>query len=44
VNIWAALAQAETNAAPEDLPVVFFKRARSKMYVALDAERFLALW
>lgn len=41
LNIWAALAQAEVNAAKGETPIVFFKRSRTKLYVALDAEAFL---
>lgn len=42
LNIWAALRQAEENS-KTGLPIVFFKRNRTKMYVALDAEAFLKL-
>lgn len=42
LNIWAALAQAQANATPKNLPaVVFFKRANSPLYVALRADAFL---
>jgi hypothetical protein len=46
LNIWAALAQARANAdrhkeARE--PIVFFKRANSEMFVALNARTFLKL-
>lgn len=44
-NPWAALAQAEANSTKKGLaPVVFFKRARSRMYVALGVEDFLSLF
>lgn len=41
LNIWKALAQAETNATGDLTPIVFFKRARTTMYVALRARDFL---
>lgn len=40
LNIWDALAQAEANAGGKP-PIVFFKRANSKLFVALDADDFL---
>jgi hypothetical protein len=43
LNIWTALEQAQshTKCLPGYEPVLFFKRNRSKLYVALDAEYFL---
>lgn len=41
LSIWAALRQAEENATPEMPAVLFFKRAGTRMYVALDAAIFL---
>lgn len=43
LNIWAALAQAESEASPLDLPVVAFKRNRSPWYAALPADELIAL-
>ena len=43
LNIWAALAQAESNAG-EHTPVVFFRRNKSKMYAALAADDLLDLY
>lgn len=43
LSIWAALAQAAAHASPEHPPILFFKRAKSVMYVALAADVFLAL-
>lgn len=44
LNIWKALTQAETHVKSDsDIPLLFFKRNRSKLYVALDAEAFLKL-
>lgn len=43
LNIWLALAQAETEAIGPDLPVVAFRRNRSGWYCALDAEALVAL-
>ena len=40
LQIWKALKQCEDNA-KEGVPVLFFSRAHSKMYVALPAEEFL---
>jgi hypothetical protein len=40
LNIWDALAQAAEQAG-DKTPIVFFKRANSKLYVALDADAFL---
>jgi hypothetical protein len=42
LSIWAALQQAEGHS--DKYPgVLFFKRNRSKLYVAMDAEEFLKL-
>lgn len=43
INIWASLEQAEKNVKEHTTPVVFFKRNRSKMYVAFEAEHFFDL-
>ena len=44
LNIWSALAQAASHAEGTDrTPVLFFRRNRSKLYVALDAEAFTRL-
>lgn len=43
LNIWASLEQAEKNAKEWTYPVLFFKRNRSKTYVALDIDHFFAL-
>lgn len=47
LNIWDALKQAESHLKKrtEELcvPLLFFKRNRSKLFVALDAELFLKL-
>lgn len=43
LNIWLALKQAETEAIGADLPVVAFRRNRSRWYAALDAESLAAL-
>lgn len=40
LNIWAALRQAGDNAG-EHTPIVFFKRARTEMYIAMKAADFL---
>lgn len=41
LSIWAALRQAEENSTANMPAVVFFKRAGTRMYVALDASVFL---
>jgi len=41
LSIWAALRQAEVNAAPGRPPILFFKRAGSLLFVALTAAEFL---
>ncbi len=43
LSIWKALAQAEVNAKKKKAPaIVFFKRARSPLYIAMEAEDFLS--
>jgi len=42
LNIWSALEQAENNA-NGSIPVVFFKRNRSKSYAVVEAEHFIDL-
>lgn len=42
LNIWAALKQAEKNAG-DHIPLVFFRRSHTKMYVTLPAEDFLRI-
>ena len=45
LNIWKALKQAESHLKDQNqgVPVLFFKRNGSKLYVALDAEMFIKL-
>jgi hypothetical protein len=43
LNIWASLEQAEKNTKEGTAPILFFKRNRSKMYVAMEAEHFFEL-
>lgn len=42
-RIWEAIKQAETEAAPIDLPVVAFRRNRSKWYCVIEASELVAL-
>ena len=42
LNIWESLSQAEGNA-DDRIPVLVFKRNRTKTYVAIDLEAFLEL-
>lgn len=41
--IWSALEQAEKNTKEGTAPILFFKRNRSKMYVAMNADHFFEL-
>ena len=43
LNVWAALKQAAANRTKSDIPVLFFRRNRSSLFVALDAKDFLKL-
>lgn len=43
VNIWASLEQAEANADQDEVPLLFFKRNGSKVYVAMDMRDFFLL-
>jgi hypothetical protein len=43
LNIWDALAQAERDCG-DNIPIVVFKRNRSKDYVALSLEDFIAIY
>ena len=42
LNIWSSLEQAETNAGPH-IPLLVFKRNRSKTYAVLELEDFIDL-
>jgi len=42
LNIWSALKQAERNAG-DNVPVVIYKRNRSKIYITLEFEKLLEL-
>ena len=42
LNIWSSLEQAETNSG-KHIPIVIFKRNRTKTYVALEFEKLLKL-
>lgn len=43
LNIWDALKQAEANTKDNTIPALFFRRNRSKTYVALEADQFISL-
>lgn len=43
LNIWSALEQAEENKKENTTPILFFKRNRSKLYVAFEAEHLFNL-
>lgn len=44
LNIWNALAQSERDAGADEMPIVIFKRNRSKVYVAMSFEDYIALY
>lgn len=44
LNLWNALAQSERDAGADEIPIVVFKRNRSKDYVALSFEDFLKMF
>ena len=44
LNIWNALAQSERDAGESEMPIVIFKRNRSKVYVAMGFEDYIALY
>ena len=43
IAIWQALKQAESHPFGDEIPILFFKRNRSKLYVCLEAEQFIKL-
>lgn len=43
IQIWAAIAQAEANAAPGTMPMVAFKRNRTEMHAVMKFEDLLHL-
>ena len=43
LEIWKALEQAESHSRDGLVPLLFFRRNRSKLFVALDAESFIKL-
>lgn len=44
LNLWNALAQSERDAGEGEMPIVVFKRNRSKDYVALQFTDFMKLY
>ena len=44
LNLWNALAQSENDAGADEMPIVVFKRNRSKDYVALKFTDFMELY
>ena len=44
LNIWKALEQSERDAGETEMPIVVFKRNRSKVYVAVSFEDFMTLY
>lgn len=44
LNIWKALEQSERDAGADEMPIVIFKRNRSKVYVALSFEDYMKLY
>jgi hypothetical protein len=43
LNLWGSIQQAEDNAKDETIPVVVFKRNRSKTYAIVPVEHFIEL-
>jgi len=43
INIWKSLEQAETNTGKDRIPLLVFKRNRSKVYAVLEFEKLLEL-
>lgn len=41
LNIWSALEQCEKNTKKDEIPVLFFKRNRSKTYCVLELDNFM---
>jgi len=41
LNIWSALSQAESNSTADRVPVVVFKRNRSKTYICMEFDAFI---
>lgn len=41
--VWAALAQAERDAGEDEVPIVVFKRNRSKVYAVLEFEELIEI-
>ena len=44
LNLWNALAQSERDAGENEIPIVVFKRNRSKDYVALSLQNFIEIF
>lgn len=44
LNIWKALEQSQRDAGEDEMPIVVFKRNRSRVYVALPFEDFMKLY
>ncbi len=44
LNIWEALNQAESHVTGQEIPVIAFRRNRSKVYVALEIKDFLKIF
>lgn len=44
LNIWKALEQSKREAGKDEIPVVMFKRNRTKVYVAMPFEDFMKIF
>lgn len=44
LNIWKALEQAKSHVKGTEMPVLFFKRNRSELFVCLSAKNFFTLY
>lgn len=44
LNIWNALEQSKRDAGEDEIPVVMFKRNKTKVYVAMPLDEFMELY
>lgn len=44
LNIWNALEQSKRDAGKDEIPVVMFKRNRTKVYVAMPFDEFMEMY
>lgn len=44
LNIWNALEQSKRDSGDDEIPVVMFKRNRTKVYVAMEFDEFMEMY